>query len=68
MNKLSDKPQISQLITDPTDTRDTLMDQYDMILKYLFDKLPSMKMKNFVQPDTVKKLELHKHVYQQTRN
>ena len=43
----------SQLITDPSETQDTLVDLYNDSLKCLLDKHASMKTKTFVQRATV---------------
>jgi len=49
MDDLSDERLKSQLITDPSETLDTLVDLYNDSLKCLLDKHAPMKTKTFVQ-------------------
>ena len=53
MDEFSDELLKSQLLTDPSDTLDTLVDQYNDSLKCLLDKHAPMKTKTFVQRPTV---------------
>jgi len=53
MDDFSDELLKSQLIIDPSETLDTLVDQYNDGLKCLLDKHAPMKTKTFVQRATV---------------
>jgi len=54
MNYFSDELLKSKLITDPSETLDTLMDQYnDSVSKCFLDKHAPMKTKTFVQRATI---------------
>jgi len=53
MDDFSDELLQSQLITDPSEILDTLVDQYNDSLKCLLDKHAPMKTKTFVQRATV---------------
>ena len=53
MDDFSDELRRSQLITDPSESLDTLVEQYHDVLRCILDKHAPMKTKNFVQRTTV---------------